>query len=308
MTVELALGETAFADLTFSGLEALPGPGEERFAVELLRSPGGAAITAIGAARLGLSCALASPLGEDPEGDMVRAALAAEGVRWTGRTVARTAVTVVLPHGGDRAMATVDAVGFVTAEELAALAPRAVVLSLPRLGLAPEGSWLYATTGDDGARAYARRPPETLRDTRALFVNAGEAQRLAGVADAETAARALAEVAPTVVVTLGPEGALALAGGELVRAPGTPERAVDTTGAGDLFLAAYAWADLRGATLEERLRWATAYAGMSVRVPTGAAGAGTLEDLVGATGMAPPGPAAGCGARAVPVNASGADR
>jgi ribokinase len=289
MTVDLALGETAFADLTFAGLEALPGPGEERFAQELLRSPGGAAITAIGAARLGLSCALASPLGADPEGDMVRSALAREGVRCTGRTVARTAVTVVLPHGGDRAMATVDAAAFVTAEELAALAPRAVVLSLPRLGLAPPGAWLYATTGDDGARAFAGRPPESLRRVRALLVNAGEAKRLAGTGDPEAAARALGELAPTVVVTLGPEGAVAVEGGELVRAVGRPERAVDTTGAGDLFLAAYAWADLAGASLEQRLHWATAYSAMSVRVPTGAAGAGTLEELAAATGMALPG-------------------
>jgi sugar/nucleoside kinase (ribokinase family) len=204
--------------------------------------------------------------------------------------VERTAVTVVLPHGGDRAMATVEAVAFITADELAAVDARAVVLSLPRLALAPPGAWLYATTGDDGARAFAGRPPETLRNARALLVNAGEAKRLTGSADPEAAARTLAELAETVVVTLGADGALAVARGDgrVVRAPGRPERAVDTTGAGDLFLAAYAWSDLGGADLPERLRWATAYASMSVRVPTGVAGAGTLDDLLGATGMTPP--------------------
>ena len=46
-----------------------------------MRSPGGGAITPIGAARLGLQAALASPLGEDLDGDFMRAALEAEGMR-----------------------------------------------------------------------------------------------------------------------------------------------------------------------------------------------------------------------------------
>ena len=77
---ELVVATPVFLDLTFVGLEALPALGEERFAAELLRSPGGGAITAIGAARLGLSAAVASPLGNDVSGDLVRTALAEEGV------------------------------------------------------------------------------------------------------------------------------------------------------------------------------------------------------------------------------------
>jgi ribokinase len=140
MTVDLACGDLAFVDLTFPALDGLPGLGEERHATDFVRSPGGAAITAIGAARLGLSVALASPIGADADGDFLRERLAAEGVRWVGRTVARTAVTVVLPVEGDRAMATYDPGEQVTAGDLAAVAPRAVVLSLPRLGAAPAGA------------------------------------------------------------------------------------------------------------------------------------------------------------------------
>ena len=54
VSVDLACGEPAFLDLTFAGLDAMPGPGEERLARDFLRSPGGGAITAVGAARLGL--------------------------------------------------------------------------------------------------------------------------------------------------------------------------------------------------------------------------------------------------------------
>ena len=73
---ELVVATPIFLDLTFVGLEALPALGEERFAAELLRSPGGGAITAVAAARLGLSTAVAAPLGDDVAGDVVRAALA----------------------------------------------------------------------------------------------------------------------------------------------------------------------------------------------------------------------------------------
>ena len=61
MSVDLACADPAFLDLTFDGLEAIPLPGEERLANDFLRSPGGGAITAIGAARLGLSSSLVSP-------------------------------------------------------------------------------------------------------------------------------------------------------------------------------------------------------------------------------------------------------
>ena len=78
LSIELAVATPAFLDLTFVGLEMLPAPGEERFAGELLRSPGGGAITAVAAARLGLQTALVAPLGSDLGGEYVRRAL--EGI------------------------------------------------------------------------------------------------------------------------------------------------------------------------------------------------------------------------------------
>jgi ribokinase len=280
-SVDIACAEPAFLDLTMAGLDQIPGPGEERLATDFLRSPGGGAITAVGAARLGLSSALVSPLGDDAVGILLRSLLADDGVRWTGRLVERSPVTVIMPSGGDRAMATFDPGEGVTAAELAAVEPRAVVLSIPRLPLAPAGARIYVSIGDIDARALAgsELPPE-LGTTRALLVNAREARLLTGSNDPETAAAALARVAPVVIVTLGADGALAAGVDGAFHVPGIAVEAVDTTGAGDLFAAAYVWADHWGASMSDRLRWSVLYSSLSVRVATAVAGAVTLRALL----------------------------
>jgi len=279
--VDLACAEPAFLDLTMTGLDKIPGPGEERLATDFLRSPGGGAIIAVGAARLGLSSALVSPLGDDAVGILLRSLLADDGVRWSGRLVDRSPVTVIMPSGGDRAMATFDPGEGVTAEELASVEPRAVVLSIPRLPLAPAGARTYVSIGDVDARALAGgKLPAELAGARALLVNEREAGLLTGASDPEAAATALARVAPLVIVTLGAQGALAAGADGVVRVPGVAVEVVDTTGAGDLFAAAYVWADHWGAALTERLRWSVLYASLSVRVATAVAGAVTLRALL----------------------------
>jgi sugar/nucleoside kinase (ribokinase family) len=278
--VDIACAEPAFLDLTFAGLEGVPRPGEERLANDLLRSPGGGAITAVGAARLGLCSALVSPLGTDPVGVLLLAMLAEDGVRFAGRRVERTPLTVVMPADGDRAMATFDPGEEVTAPEIAAVDPRAVVLSLPRLSLAPPGAAIYATVGDVDARALSGRKLPDLGAVRALIVNEREAHLLTGLAEPARAVAALAELAPVAIVTVGERGALAAGAEGTVHAAGVPVEAVDTTGAGDLFAAAYVWADQWGADLVERLRWAVLYAALSVRVATATAGAVSLKALL----------------------------
>jgi pseudouridine kinase len=73
-----------------------------------------------------------------------------------------------------------------------------------------------------------------------LFLNLDEARALAGQpdADAETAAAVLTGLgAATVVLTLGPAGALVVDAAGTVRLPGVAARPVDTTGAGDALIA-----------------------------------------------------------------------
>jgi ribokinase len=280
--IELVVATPVFLDLTFVGLESLPNLGEEKFAADMIRTPGGGAITAVGAARLGVQAAVAAPLGEDVAGDLVRMALADEGVEWIGSKPApRTPTTVVMPFGGDRAMVTIDLGARAQAADVAAHSPRAVAASLDQLFIVPEGALAFVTCGDDDGQAYAGRPPAALEGVRALFVNQREALGLTRESTVDSAGAALARLAETVVVTLAGEGAVAYSHGEPVRfAYENVEAPVDTTGAGDLLAAAYIWADLRGAEPADRLRWAVLYASLAVNTPTGIGGAVSEAELV----------------------------
>jgi sugar/nucleoside kinase (ribokinase family) len=280
VSTDLAVATPAFVDLTFVGLEALPELGDERFAGDLLRSPGGGAITAIAAARLGLDTSLVAPLADDEGGRFVREVLAAEGVSVGPARGQRTATTVVLPVGGDHAMVTVDPGVRASAAEIAAPSPRSVVTNLELLDIVPPGARAYVTVGDDDARAYAKRLPQREHKARALVLNLREAEILTGAATAARAAEQLAIVAECVVIGQGTAGATAFLEGRPATAEHAPDRVVDPTGDRDLLAAAFAWADLHGAPPAERLRWAVLYAALAAAVPTGAAGAVTLQRLL----------------------------
>ena len=282
MNVDLAVLTPAYLDYTFVGLEALPGPGEERFAGDMLRSPGGGAITAIGARRLGLKTALVAPLGDDLAGRFVRRELDAEGVILGEPRGNRTPTTVVMPVAGERSMVTVDPGVRARAADLEPLSPRAVSATLEQIDLVLQNGCAFITCGDDDARAFAGRLPrvEPANRARALIVNRREAGIRTGETTPEEAARKLNAVAEIAAVTLGPDGAVASYDGRSVKVDGCGETVIDTTGAGDLFAAALAWADLLGAEPELAIRWANLYAGLSVSAHTGTGGAVTRERLV----------------------------
>ena len=282
MNVDLAVLTPTYLDYTFVGLEALPGPGEERFAGDMLRSPGGGAITAVGAQRLGLTTALVAPLGDDLAGRFVRRELDAEGVIVSEPRGNRTPTTVVMPVAGERSMVTVDPGVRARASDLEGLSPRAVAATLEQIDILPENACAFITCGDDDARAFAGRLPRVAPGSRAraLIVNRREAGVLTRASSPEEAAEALTAVAEIAIVTLGPDGAVAVFDGQSVRVEGCGETVVDTTGAGDLFAAALAWGDLQGAEPDVALRWANLYAGLSVSAHTGTGGAVTRDRLL----------------------------
>ena len=103
---------------------------------------------------------------------------------------------------------------------------------------------------DVGPEAGQRIPRKILRiasQVDLLFANISEARALTGKRDPRLAFRKLlAAGARDVVLKLGKQGCLILHEGRLKKVPSFPVRAVDSTGAGDAFVAAFFQAKLRG--------------------------------------------------------------
>jgi sugar/nucleoside kinase (ribokinase family) len=88
-----------------------------------------------------------------------------------------------------------------------------------------------------------------------LFVNEEELLCLTQESDRERALAMVTPKVPLLVVTLGPDGALAIRGDERFGVSAEPvERVVDTTGAGDLFAAGFLAGQAQGRSIEESLR------------------------------------------------------
>jgi ribokinase len=281
LTVELAVVGAPFLDITFGGLESAPRMGEEILATGLHIEPGGTGVQAIAAARLGLEVALVAPIGDDLPARFVRASLEAERVRVaTGSRAEDVPVTAVLASGMGTAMVTHLAGTEPTAEEVAAVDPAAVLLSLGRRALAPAGADLYLVTGELELDSLTLEALGDVGAARCLILNESEAVTLTRAKDAVTAAEKLVGSVPTAIVTLGAGGALCATGAALTRVTAPEVEHPIATGAGDLFAAAFVWADRRGASPRLATEWATLYASHSVAYPSPLKGAMTRAELL----------------------------
>jgi sugar/nucleoside kinase (ribokinase family) len=267
VTYDVVCLGSPFLDLIFAGLPELPAAGTETGATGVHVSPGGIANVAIGLHRLGLKTALVGPRGADLAGRELARLLEAEGVEWLGPEVSHSGLTVAMLLDGDRAMISFDPTGEPPEPaEVARLKPRAIVGDHPTVTV--PGARRYAGAGYQDAAAAERDPGRVIGAADTLIVNEVEAALLTGAATAEAACTALANSVETAVVTLGASGAIGSCGGIIERRTPPPGPVVDTLGAGDLFIAAYIWADLEGFSLGDRLAWAVLSASLSVRVPT----------------------------------------
>ena len=93
--------------------------------------------------------------------------------------------------------------------------------------------------------------------------------------------REITRVGPRVaVITLGNEGAMALEGDKLVTQEPLDVFVADTTGAGDVFSGAFAYAAAAGWPLEQALPFANAAAGLTCRSLGARAGLPTLDEVM----------------------------
>jgi len=115
------------------------------------------------------------------------------------------------------------------------------------------------STGRDAALAAAR-------GCDYLLPNCEEACWLAREPDPEAAAHTLHRLTDaTVVVKLGEQGAMLCSGDDLLRSPGIAVAAVDVTGAGDSFAAAFLLARMSGKEDQAALDAAVAFSATKVR-------------------------------------------
>jgi sugar/nucleoside kinase (ribokinase family) len=119
-----------------------------------------------------------------------------------------------------------------------------------------------------------------------VFANRHEVLSLYQTGDFDTAVSCLERDVPTAVVTMGPEGSMALQGGRRVRIPAArTQRIVDLTGAGDLYAAGFLYGLARGFPHEVSGRLGS-LAAAEVISHVGARPQALLKQLAGQTGLA----------------------
>lgn len=260
----LCAGE-AFEDLIFVGLERLPELGEEiktdRFTATI---GGGAVITSIKAARLGMRTQLISALGDAAVTRLKKERVAVTNLR---RKHEPHAITAALSTAGDRAFVTFNGVNSQLEERLARLIPRAtashvhlcfyphdcarwtaIVSRLRKRGLTTswDFGWNEPLTNDRGLT-------DLIDALDFVFVNEHEARLYTGSTTLEQSIPEWRERKAITIVKLGEAGAVWLAPDRDIHVDAPRVKVVDTTGAGDSFNAGFLVAWMNGKTPEQCL-------------------------------------------------------
>lgn len=273
-------------DLIFGGLPRLPEQGEEIYGSEFTVRPGGGANTPLNLARAGAQVKLLTALGQDDLGRRLRRELTQNGVRLAGRLEqpgTRTAVSAVLSTYTDRAFASYAGTGgaFFTPQELEREIAQADLvhtylgycLAYPIAGLCEKYGKMLSLDAAYADAPCAPEEREMLRRCHYLKVNGQEAARLSGEDDPEKALPILAEqVKSAVVITLGGDGSLGMAGrlapgGEktVCRQPAIRAGEFrDACGAGDAYAAGFLLGISQGKSLPDAMGSGAALAGRCV--------------------------------------------
>lgn len=268
MSVDIVCAGPPFLDLVFRGLTRLPAPGEEVLADDVVITPGAMANVAFALRQLGSDAVVCSPIGTDPVGRLLQGLMAAAGIPWHGGPSPSTPLSVGLPIDGDRAFVTHFPVPSVDVAAIAAADARAIVVNLPLPPGLPSGPRIIGVVGDPQVAMLRERPAESWATLHAVVLNEREAMGLTGCPSAGDAARALAARGCLVIVTRGAAGVVAAEpSGRSHEVQATPVVVPDTVGAGDLFTAAWLWADLANRPIDECLAIATAYSAASLVAP-----------------------------------------
>lgn len=264
-------------DLLFTGLAAIPKPGQTVSSTTFRIVPGGkGANQAAAAARLGADVRFVASIGTDDLGDQAWAALEAAGVGLdhVARVAEPTGVAaVVVDEAGENSIIiNPGANATVSADDAARIAAGyagapAVVLACLEVPIPAVTAW--ARLARDNGWTFILNPApvpaealpaELLELVTIITPNDTELEQLGSIEQLHAAG------IPTVVVTRGGDGAdLATVGRAPHHQDVFPTKPVDTTGAGDSFNGALAAALAEGQELPEALRFAAATGSLSTR-------------------------------------------
>ena len=256
--MSLVCAGEAFEDLIFVGLDRLPGLGEEVKTDHFHATVGGGAvITAVKAARLGMRTQLISALSAAAVRRLSTRRLVITNLR---KKKEPHAITAALSTGRDRAFVTFNGANAALAGRIAKRLPKLRAAHL-HLCFYPDDCRYWAkqlaklrkrgitTSWDFGWNEPLSHDPKLWKLIDALdfvFINEAEARLYTGAPSVD---RSLAQWRARKAITilkLGRQGALWLAPDSDIHAGAKKVKAVDTTGAGDSFNAGFLVAWLRG--------------------------------------------------------------
>lgn len=237
-------------------------------------------------ARLGMKTALIAAVGDDVPGRVAMAELEREGVdvgAVTCRGGASSQCAFILvdePTGKRTVLWTRGSLGYLSAAEVDSgliLSAKCVLVDDLEVEAQERAAALAAEAGIPvvmDAGTFRDGVDKVIPNVTHLVASETFPRSATGIEDKQAAAKAMLDMGPeVVVVTLGPEGCLAVdRGGRKIERPGFEIDAVDTTGAGDVFHGAYVRGVLEGWDLGRVLEFACAVAALKCTKPGGREG------------------------------------
>jgi ribokinase len=285
---------SANADLVVA-VERRPGAGVTVLGTDLETHAGGkGANQAVAAARLGARVALLARVGDDPYGRFLLDAQQTAGVDTrnvlVGGAPTGVALIVVDRQGDNSIVVSPGANALLRPADVRAAAGLLATARVVSLQLeVPLNTVAEAVraVGPNTRVVLNPSPPAPLPDQvlaacDPLVLNEHEARSLTGITGGtyEQWCNALLALGPrSVVVTLGPQGAIAADASGTVRVPGRSAAVVDTTGAGDAFTGALAWRLGMGDLLSDAVRFAVRVGAAAVTRPGAQESYPTLEEV-----------------------------
>lgn len=266
-------------DLLYKGFERLPKLGEELYCDEFsLQLGGGLPATLINLGRLGVSARIATELGQDMFSEFAKSKFQENGVEpvnlYDGDNIPLNITSaIILPE--DRTFFTYGK-GSIDPSESAKeafyeMATGAKVVLMHPGGFLPvyrrlkaEGTKLVLDTGWDEEMSFSKYG-EYLELADYYTPNRKEAMQITGASTPETAAERLRVYFDQVVVKVDKDGCIGMDGSKMFFVPSIDEfRNVDSTGAGDAFLAGFVYGLMHDCELRQCIAYGNITGGKAV--------------------------------------------